>query len=124
MPLLPEDDVNRCALGSYTALALGLSVSAGLAQGTSLQRAACTPDVFRLCSGDIPNVDRITSCLRREKASLSSGCLAVFKSLEPTRMATRSIEAGPGASAWCAPAEPAAAGQDLWIAWCRAGAAE
>ena len=39
-------------------------------RGTEQQRVACTPDVFRLCSWEIPNVERIVSCLRREKISV------------------------------------------------------
>jgi hypothetical protein len=46
---------------------------------TPAQRAACTPDVYRLCAGEIPSVSGITACLRRKKASLSEGCRAVFE---------------------------------------------
>jgi hypothetical protein len=45
---------------------------------TPEQRKACTPDVYRLCAGEIPNVAKITACLRRKKASLSEACRAVF----------------------------------------------
>ena len=34
-------------------------------RGTEEQRVACTPDMLRLCSWEIPNVDRIVACLRR-----------------------------------------------------------
>jgi hypothetical protein len=67
------------------ALALGLSLalsSAGLAlaePGTPAQRRACTPDVYRLCAGEIPNVRAITACLRRQKENLSEACKAVFE---------------------------------------------
>ena len=47
--------------------------------GTPAQRRACTPDVYRLCAGEIPNVAAITACLRRQKASLSEACRAVFE---------------------------------------------
>ena len=47
--------------------------------GTPEQRKACTPDVYRLCPGEIPNVRAITACLRRQKASLSASCRAVFE---------------------------------------------
>jgi hypothetical protein len=43
------------------------------------QRRACTPDVYRLCAGEIPSVSGITACLRRKKASLSDACRAVFE---------------------------------------------
>jgi hypothetical protein len=67
------------------ALALGLVLallSAGFALAdlaTPEQRRACTPDVYRLCAGEIPNVRAITACLRRQKASLSDACRAVFE---------------------------------------------
>lgn len=41
---------------------------------TPAQRRACTPDVYRLCAGEIPSVAKITSCLRRKKTSLSDAC--------------------------------------------------
>jgi hypothetical protein len=47
--------------------------------GTPEQRRACTPDVYRLCAGEIPNVRAITACLRRQKASLSDACRAMFE---------------------------------------------
>jgi len=49
-------------------------------QGTAEQRAACTPDVFRLCGSEIPSIERIVMCLKREKSNLSAGCKAVFAS--------------------------------------------
>lgn len=51
-----------------------LMATSAFAEGTAEQRAACTPDVFRLCSGDIPNVAQITACLRRERAQVSQAC--------------------------------------------------
>ena len=64
-------------------LGLFLSLFAGGAalaqyQGTPEQRRACTPDVYRLCAGEIPNVRAITACLRRHRANLSDACRAVF----------------------------------------------
>ena len=66
------------------ALALGVTVTVSstslalAALATPEQKKACTPDVYRLCAGEIPNVRAITSCLRRQKASLSEPCRAVF----------------------------------------------
>jgi hypothetical protein len=42
------------------------------------QRRLCTGDVFRLCSSEIPDVERITACMQRQRASLSEGCRRVF----------------------------------------------
>ena len=64
-------------LGFLLMLMAGGSVHAQ--QGTPEQRRACTPDVYRLCAGEIPNVRAITACLRRQKGSLSSACAAVFE---------------------------------------------
>lgn len=60
-------------------LALFAAGSANAQQGTPEQRRACTPDVYRLCAGEIPNARAITVCLRRQKGSLSPACAAVFE---------------------------------------------
>jgi hypothetical protein len=48
--------------------------------GTMEQQLACTPDVWRLCSEHIPDVDRIVACLRQNTPQLSGPCRAVFES--------------------------------------------
>lgn len=48
-------------------------------QGTWEQQKACTPDVWRLCSAQVPAVDRIVACLRRNTPQLSDRCRAVFE---------------------------------------------
>ena len=73
----------RIALG--VALAIGgiVAQSAAFAEeyrGTMEQQMACTPDVWRLCSDQIPDVGRITACLQQNTPQLSSGCRAVFQS--------------------------------------------
>jgi hypothetical protein len=65
------------ALGFF--LVLLAAGSAHAQQGTPEQRRACTPDVYRLCAGEIPNARAITACLRRQKGSLSPACAAVFE---------------------------------------------
>ena len=69
-----------CKLTGSVAVALTLvsPSTPSFALGTAEQRAACTPDAFRLCSSEIPNVDRIVACMKRQKANLSSACRAVF----------------------------------------------
>jgi hypothetical protein len=49
-------------------------------RGTMEQQMACTPDVFRLCGGAIPDVSRIVACLRQNTPQLSGPCRAVFES--------------------------------------------
>ncbi|QUS42454.1 hypothetical protein RPMA_17010 [Tardiphaga alba] len=60
-------------------LAVTASTTLASAQTYSAeQRRLCTGDAFRLCSSAIPNVEEVTACMRKQKASLSSGCKAVF----------------------------------------------
>lgn len=62
-----------------TLTVLGTAEAMAAYQGTPEQRRACTPDVYRLCAGEIPSVPKITACLRRNKANLSEACRAVFE---------------------------------------------
>ena len=65
-----------CTIGM--GLWLASHATASMAQGTAEQRVACTPDVFRLCSSEIPHVDRIIACMKAKKNNLSTPCKAVF----------------------------------------------
>jgi len=69
----------RAKRASILGLCLSLfAAGTAYAQGTPEQRRACTPDVYRFCAGEIPNVRAITACLRRLKGSLSEACRAAF----------------------------------------------
>ena len=62
-------------------LAAVFSATAAFAQdkgGTPEQRAACTPDAFRLCSSYIPDPGSVEQCLRQNKSNLSEACRSVF----------------------------------------------
>jgi hypothetical protein len=64
-------------------LAVALSVSLWSQPGmayTPEQEQACTGDAFRLCSSEIPNVDRVTACMVRNRSQLSPPCRAQFRS--------------------------------------------
>jgi hypothetical protein len=75
-------------LSLAAAASLILAAAPAVAQGTAAQRAACTSDAMRLCSSHIPNVGAIASCLRRERASLSTACRTVMDAAEaPTQRA-------------------------------------
>jgi hypothetical protein len=60
-------------------LTLFTTGSALAGPATPEQKKACTPDVYRFCAGEIPDVRAITACLRRQRASLSDACRAVFE---------------------------------------------
>jgi hypothetical protein len=67
-------------------LATALSVSMWPAASeayTPEQQAACSDDAFRLCSADIPDVDRVTACMVRKQDQLSPGCRVYFRPSEP-----------------------------------------
>ena len=70
------------------------SAAQGVPTATAEERAACTPDVFRLCSSEIPNVTRIIACMKRERPKLSPACAAFFNARAGApQTATRSIGA-------------------------------
>jgi hypothetical protein len=65
-------------------LALALSASFAAISPTasfafsSEAREQCTGDAFRLCSSEIPNIPKITACMIKHRADLSTGCRAVM----------------------------------------------
>lgn len=77
-----------------TALSVSMWPAAGEAY-TPEQEQACTGDALRLCSADVPDVDRITACMIRNKSQLTPGCRAVFRSSGPERSSeVTSVNAG------------------------------
>ncbi|WP_225678411.1 hypothetical protein [Bradyrhizobium hereditatis] len=61
-------------------------------RGTWEQQMACTPDVWRLCGDQIPDVSRIVACLRYNTPQLSPNCRAVFESQADARPAPRGLQ--------------------------------
>jgi hypothetical protein len=39
----------------------------------------CSGDAHRLCSSQIPNVEKITACMKQQRELLSAGCRAVME---------------------------------------------
>jgi hypothetical protein len=67
-------------LGLMLATALSVSIWPSASRAyTPEQEQACTNDAFRLCSAEIPDVDRVTLCMARNKSQLSPGCRAQFR---------------------------------------------
>jgi len=68
------------AIGLMLATALAVFVQATPSRAyTPEQQQACSGDAFRLCSSEIPDVDRVTVCMIRNKSQLSPGCRAFFR---------------------------------------------
>ena len=84
---------NLVLLGYVIALSSGLIVQTPAVsqeyRGTQEQQMACTPDVWRLCGEQIPDVSRIVACLRQNTPQLSNGCRAVFESSAEQQQANR-----------------------------------
>jgi hypothetical protein len=67
-------------LGLMLATALSVSTWPVASRAyTPEQEQACSGDAFRLCSAEIPDVDRVTVCMVRNKSQLSPGCRAYFR---------------------------------------------
>jgi hypothetical protein len=64
---------------SFALAALGTAAQAC----TPEQQQMCTGDAMRLCSSEIPDVDRVTACMVQKRAQLSDGCKAVFQYVPP-----------------------------------------
>ena len=58
--------------------ATAISVTPSLAFSSEAQQM-CTGDAMRLCGHEIPNVQRITACMVRNRAQVSPGCRAVME---------------------------------------------
>lgn len=66
----------------FIAVLAALLTTAAFAQenrGTPEQRAACTPDAFRLCASYIPDPSKVEQCLRQNRSDLSGACRSVFE---------------------------------------------
>src|SRR6186713_1790634 len=69
---------SRAALFFATAFAAtALSASPRPALASDAQQM-CTSDAMRLCGHEIPNVQRITACMHKQRANVSPGCRAVM----------------------------------------------
>ena len=62
---------------AFAASFSALSSTAGFAFSAEAQQM-CTGDAFRLCSSEIPNIAKITACMRKQRASLSAACRQVM----------------------------------------------
>ncbi len=64
-----------------TLFILGISTSVHSADQfhvTEQEKAACTEDATRLCISAYPNEDKLLSCMRDNRSSLSPACLKAF----------------------------------------------
>ncbi len=103
MDVMKGEDMRTKRIALGMALIFGGIVAQNAAfaeeyRGTMEQQMACTPDVWRLCSDQIPDASRITACLQQNTPLLSSGCRAVFQSnnqMQPQQQVPRNRAAPP-----------------------------
>jgi hypothetical protein len=55
-----------------------ISMSTASHAYTQEQAQMCTGDAFKFCSSEIPNIEKITACMQKNKALLSAGCKSVM----------------------------------------------
>ncbi len=79
-PVVPvRKVVNRCVAVAGVATWALFSAIESFALGTAEEQHACTADVFRLCSSENPDVDRIVACMQSKKTDLSISCRAIVE---------------------------------------------
>jgi hypothetical protein len=49
------------------------------AQGSEAARQACTPDAMRLCSDVIPDVAKVTACMKAKSSQVSDACRVAMR---------------------------------------------
>jgi hypothetical protein len=91
--------------------------SQSLAQGSSEDRAACTPDVWRLCVSSIPSVSAIVACLNKDKSKLSPACRVVMNKSGGAVQTAQTRSVGGTKFAWCQIGSDVQA-EDVWKKWC------
>lgn len=94
--------MNRLSIGCAALVVAGAMMAVpAAAQGTAEQRAACTGDAFQFCGEFIPDVDRITACLRKNVRKISPACQVQFRPSSararprPTPVAERPVDRHP-----------------------------
>ena len=81
---------SRAAL-LFAVATMALAAHPGPASASEAQQM-CTGDAMRLCGHEIPNVQRITACMHKQRANLSAGCRAVMERENPARRRAAATE--------------------------------
>jgi hypothetical protein len=64
---------SACVLAMLVGV-VAYSASGAKAQGSDAERQACTPDAMRLCGDAIPDVAKVTACMKAKYSQLSEPC--------------------------------------------------
>ena len=68
----------RAGLGLAFAVSLSTLSAASSFAYTAEAQQMCTGDALRLCSAEIPNISKMTTCMIKHRSELSPGCRAVM----------------------------------------------
>jgi hypothetical protein len=88
--------IGGCKLVAATILMLAMLTTVSHAY-TLEQQEMCAGDAMRLCSSEIPDVERITACMERQRDSLSAGCKAMFEVETPAAATESPVSESPSA---------------------------
>ena len=103
---------SKFQLGLMLATALSASMLPNAGQAyTQEEEQACSGDAFRLCGPEIPDVDRVTACMIRNKSQLTPGCRVYFREPEAAPAVTpvaagKPLSIGPASSPKSVSAKP------------------
>jgi hypothetical protein len=70
--------IRRAGLVLAVAASISAMTSSASFAFSAEAQAQCSGDAFRLCSSEIPNIPKITACMMKHRADLSTGCRAVM----------------------------------------------
>ena len=82
---------SRIALLFAIAFAATALFAGGPAFSSEAQQM-CTGDAMRLCGHEVPNIQRITACMVKQRANLSPGCRAVMDREHAARRRAATVE--------------------------------
>jgi hypothetical protein len=68
----------RVVLALVVAAPLSSMISSPGFAYTAEAQQMCTGDAFRLCSSEIPNISKVTTCMIKHRADLSPACRVVM----------------------------------------------
>ena len=78
MTVFSTNSVRKVSLALVLAASFSAVTSTSGFAFSAEAQSQCTGDAFRLCSSEIPNISKITACMMKQRANLSSGCRAVM----------------------------------------------
>ena len=89
------------------ATAMSFTMVSAASAYTQEQADKCTNDAFRICSSEIPDIERTTACMIRNKSQLSPGCRAVMDADAKAAASAKPVSAKPGKPVSLAPTKRA-----------------